>query len=182
MRCLTMWLWNIDRMGRTGTVLVCREMLFLPQMYWVHTPTISFCISSGIPGIFQMPKNPDTLFARSIQRLIAGIHYAQERGAPITLGDNFPYEPRDLVHFLGPCGHIGQGYILSKSGKDYRVAHSGTRISSLSKDYISPTLRTRKSFSLKAALCPKLNTIKCRNNLKVRFQLGTKRAKSHKIK
>ena len=73
-------------------------------------------------------------------------------------------------------------YILSKSGRDYRVAHSGTQISSLSKEYMSPTLITRKSFSRKAALCPQLNTIKCRDNLRVRFQLGTKRAKSHKIK
>ena len=105
--------------------------------------------------------------------MTAGIHYAQERGAPITLGNKFPYEPGDLVHFLGPRGRIGKGYILSKSGKDYRVAHSGTRISSLSKDYISPTLRTRKYFSLKAALCLMLNTIKCRDNLRVRFKIRT---------
>ena len=123
-----------------------------------YTPQqLVYGISSGIPGIFQISKNPDALFAQSLQRLIAGIHYAQERGVPIPLGDDFPYEPGDLVHFLGPHGRIGQGYILIKSGKDYRVAHSGTRISLLSKEYISPTLRTRKSFSLRAALCPKLN-------------------------
>jgi hypothetical protein len=32
-------------------------------------------------------KNPGSLFARSLQRLTAGNHYAQERGAPITLGE-----------------------------------------------------------------------------------------------
>ena len=86
-----------------------------------------------------------------------------------------PLCPRD---FLGPRGRIGQGYILSNSGKNYHVANSGTRISSLSKGYISP--RTRKSFALRGALCPMLNTIECRDNLKVRFKIGTKRAKSHK--
>ena len=121
-------------------------------------------IISGIPGIFQIPNNPGSLFARSLKRLTAGIHHAQAQGAPVTLGDDFPYEPGDLVHFLGPHGRIGQGYILSNSGKDYHVARSGTQISSLSKDYISPTLSTRKSFALKAALCPMLNTIKCRDN------------------
>ena len=137
-------------------------------------------ISSGIPGIFQIPNNPDSLFAQSLKKITAGIHHAQAQVAPITLGVDFPYEPGDLVHFLGSRGRIGQGYILSNSSKEYLVAHSGTRISSLSKDCISPTLRTRKSFALKAALCPMLNTIKCRDNLKVRFKLGTKRAKSHK--
>ena len=79
-----------------------------------YTPQqLVFGISSGIPGIFQIPKNPDALFAWSLQRPTAGIHYAQERGASITLGDDFAYEPGDLVHFLGPRGCIGQGYILS---------------------------------------------------------------------
>ena len=110
------------------------------------TQQLVYGISSGIPGIFQIPRNPGALFARSLQRVISDIHYAQERGAPIPLGDDFPYEPWDQVHFLGPRGRIGQGYILSKSGRDYRVAHSGTQISSLSKEYIYPTLRTRKSF------------------------------------
>ena len=116
-----------------------------------YTPQqMIYGISSGIPGIFQIPRHPGALFARSLQRMISGIHYAQERGAPIPLGDDFPYEPGDQVHFLGPRGRIGQGYILSKSGRDYRVAHSGTRISSLSKEYMSPTLKTRKTYSRKA--------------------------------
>ena len=92
-----------------------------------YTPQqLIYGISSGIPGIFQIPRHPGALFARSLQRMISGIHYAQERGAPIPLGDDFPYEPGDQVHFLGPRGRIGQGYILSKSGRDYRLAHSGT--------------------------------------------------------
>ena len=59
-----------------------------------------------------------------------GIHCTQEKVAPIPLGINFPYEPGDQVHFLGPKGRIGQGRILSKSGDDYRIGHSGTHISS----------------------------------------------------
>ena len=38
----------------------------------------------------------------------------------------------------------------------------------------SGSVRTRKYFTLKAAFCPMLNKIKCRDNLKVRFKLGTK--------
>ena len=42
-----------------------------------YTPQqLVFGISSGIPGIFQIPKNPGALFARSLQRVISGIHYA----------------------------------------------------------------------------------------------------------
>ena len=108
-------------------------------------------------------------------------YHAQERGAPIPMGVDFPYEPGDQVHFLGPRGRIGHGRILSKSGDDYRIGHSGTRISSSIKKCMSPTLYTRNLHSRRAALCPQLNTIVCRENLKVRFQLGTKRAKS-KIK
>ena len=59
-----------------------------------YTPQqLVYGINSGIPGIFQIPRHPGALFARSLQRMISGIHYAQERGAPIPLGDDFPYEP-----------------------------------------------------------------------------------------
>ena len=88
--------------------------------------------------------------------------------------------PCKLLKFLGPHGRIGQGYITGIFGKEYTVAHSGTQIPSLSKEYISPTIKTRKSFALKSTLCPVLNTIKCKTNLKVRFKLGTKGAKSHR--
>ena len=94
------------------------------------------------------------------------------------MGVDFPYEPGDQVHILGPWGHIGHGRILSKSGDDYRIAHSGMRILSSIKKCMSPTLNTRKSYSERAVLCPQLNTIVCRENLRVRFHLGTKQAKS----
>ena len=45
-----------------------------------------------------------------------------------------------VIHFLGPRGQVGQGYITGIFGKEYRVAHSGTRILSVSKEYISPML------------------------------------------
>ena len=143
-----------------------------------YTPhQVVFGICSGIPGIFQVPGSVGSIFARSLRRIKSGIHQTQAQGAPSTLGGAFPYEPGDFVNFLGPRGRIGQGYRYF--GKEYRVAHSGTQISSLSKEYISPTTRTRISFALKSALCPILNTIKCKTNLKVRFKLRTKRAKSH---
>ena len=83
-----------------------------------YTPQqLTYGISSGIPGIFQIPNNPGSLFAWSLKRITAGIHHAQadcpcapgKQGVPKTLGDDFPYEPGDLVHFLGPRGRIGQG-------------------------------------------------------------------------
>ena len=41
-----------------------------------YTPQqLVYGISSGIPGIFQIPRNPGALFARSLQRVISGIHY-----------------------------------------------------------------------------------------------------------
>jgi len=111
-----------------------------------YTPhQLTYGITSGVPGIFQIPRNPEAFFAGSLQRVISGIHHAQERGAPIPLGVDFPYEPGNQVHFLGPRGRIGQGRILSKSGRDYRIAHSGTRILSSIKKCMSPTLNTRKS-------------------------------------
>ena len=107
-----------------------------------------------------------------------GIHRTQEKVALVPLGVNFPYEPGDQVHFLGPKGRIGQGRILSKSGNDYRIGHSGTHISSSVKKCMAPTLNTRNLHSRRAALSPQLNTIVCRENLRVRFQLGTQRGKS----
>ena len=80
-----------------------------------HTPyQLAYGITSGLPGIFQLPRNLDTFFAGSLQRVISGIHHAQERAAPIPMGVDFPYEPGDQVHFLGPRGRIGHGCILSQ--------------------------------------------------------------------
>ena len=151
---------------------LCLQQSFKSR-YWVHTPTISFWHQLRDTRYISTTKEPRLTLRSELTESDSRYPLRPGKGGPhpITLGDDFPYEPGDLVHFLGPRGCIGQGYILSKSGKDYCVAHSGTQISSSSKDYISPT---RKSFSLKAALCPMLNTIKCRDNLKFRFQLGTK--------
>ena len=52
-----------------------------------YTPQqLTYGISSGIPGIFQIPRNPEAFFAGSLQRVISGIHRAQERGAPYPWG------------------------------------------------------------------------------------------------
>ena len=119
-----------------------------------------------------MLDSESSIFARSLKQIKAGIHQTQAQEAPSTLGGDFPYEPGDLVNFLGPRGRIGQGYITGIFGKEFRVAHSGTRILSLSKEYISPTFKTRNSFALKSALCPVLNTIKSKSGLKVRFKFS----------
>ena len=95
-------------------------------------------IGSGVPGIYQVPESESSKFARSLIRIKSGINQTQAQQAPSTLRGNFPYEPGDLVNFLG--FRIGQGYITGIFGKEYRVAHSSTRISSLSKEYISPRL------------------------------------------
>ena len=92
------------------------------------------------------------------------------------LGMDFPYEPGDKVHFLGPKGRIGHGRILTRSGENYRIAHSGTRITSSIKKCMAPTLTTRQNYSRRTALSPHLNTIVCREQKRVKFQLGTKRA------
>ena len=93
------------------------------------------------------------------------------------VGMDFPYEPGDKVHFLGPKGRIGHGRILTKSGENYRIAHSGTRITSSIRKCMAPTLTTRQNYSRRTALSPQLNAIICREQKRVRFQLGTKRAK-----
>ena len=61
-------------------------------------------IGSGIPGIYQVPDSESSIFARSLKRIKAGINQTQEQQAPSTLGGDFPYEPGDLVNFLGPRG------------------------------------------------------------------------------
>ena len=75
-------------------------------------------IGSEIPGIYQVPDSVGSIFARSLRQIKSGIHQTQAQGAPSTLGGDFPYKPGDLVHFLGPRGQIGQGYITGIFGKE----------------------------------------------------------------
>ena len=142
-----------------------------------YTPQqLVYGTTSGLPGLFEIPRNPNSEFARSLHRLIKGIQGTDVRAAPTPLGMDFPYEPGDKVHFLGPKGRIGHGRILTKSGENYRIAHSGTRISSSINKCMAPTLTTRQNYSRRIALSPHLNTIVCREQKRVKFQLGTKRA------
>ena len=142
-----------------------------------YTPQqLVYGTTSGLPGLFEIPRNPNSEFARSLHRLIKGIQGTDDRAAPTPLGMDFPYEPGDKVHFLGPKGRIGHGRILTKSGENYRIAHSGTRITSSIKKCMAPTLTTRQNYSRRTALSPHLNTIVCREQKRVKFQLGTKRA------
>ena len=97
---------------------------------------------------------------------------------PSALGDSFPYEPGDFVDFLGPRGRIGLGSITGIFGKEIRVVHSGTRATTVSSEYMSPTNRTQKSRTFRSALSQLLTTIKCRSKLEVTFKLGTKIYKS----
>ena len=146
------------QMRLSEQVFVCNNTLGPGIGYTPHQLVLG--IGSGVPGIYQVPESESSKFTRSLKRIKTGINQSQAQQPPSTLGDNFPYQPGDLVNFLGPRGRIGQGYITGIYGKEYRVAHSGTRISSLSKEYISPTIKKRKSFALKSALCPVLNTQK----------------------
>ena len=140
-----------------------------------YTPQqLVYGTTSGLPGLFNIPRNPNSEFARSLHRFIKDIQRIDDRATPIPLGVDFPYEPGDKVHFLGPKGRIGHGWIVTKSGEQYRIAHSGTRLTSSIKKCMAPTLTTRQNYSRRTAL---LNTIICREQKRVTFQLGTKRAK-----
>ena len=144
-----------------------------------YTPQqLAYGTTSGLPGLFEIPRNPNTEFAGSLHRIIKGIQRTEDRAAPIPMGVDFPYEPGDKVHFLGPKGRIGHGRILTKSGENYRIAHSGTRITSSIRKCMAPTLTTRQNYSRRTTLSPQLNAIICREQKRVKFQLGTKRAKS----
>ena len=66
-------------------------------------------IGSGVPDIYQVPESDSSKLAWSLKRIKIGINKSQAEQP--QLGDGFPYEPGDLVHFLGPPGRIGQGYI-----------------------------------------------------------------------
>ena len=143
-----------------------------------YTPQqLVYSTTSGLPGLFEIPRNPNSEFARSLYRIIKGVQRTEDRAAPIPMGVDFPYEPGDKVHFLGPKGRIGHGRIVTKSGEQYRIAHSGTHLTSSIKECMAPTLTTRQNYSRRTALSPHLNTIVCREQKRVRFQLGTKRAK-----
>jgi hypothetical protein len=74
---------------------------------------------------------------QNLPEAFKGIQGTDDRAAPTPLGMDFPYEPGDKVHFLGPKGH---GRILTKSGENYRIAHSGTRITSSIKKCMAPTV------------------------------------------
>ena len=68
-----------------------------------YTPhQLTYGTTSGLPGIFEIPRNPNTEFAGSLHRIIKGIQRTEDRAAPIPMGVDFPYEPGDKVHFLGP--------------------------------------------------------------------------------
>ena len=85
-----------------------------------YTPQqLVYGTTSGLPGLFEIPRNPNSEFARSLHRLIKGIQGTDDRAAPTPLGMDFPYEPGDKVHFLGPKGRIGHGRILTSVSDPY---------------------------------------------------------------
>ena len=151
-------------------VFVCNNTLGPGIGYTPHQLVLG--IGSGVPGIYQVPESESSQFARSQKRIKK--RYQQKPGitAPLNIRGWLPLRTRWPCSFLRPMW-VGQGYITGIFGREYRVAHSGTQISSVSKEYISPTIKTQKSFALKSALCPVLNTIKSKSDLKVRFKLGT---------
>ena len=71
---------QISRIIQEYQVCKNKSRLF-SQGYTPHQ--LVYGITSGLPGIFQLPRNLDTVFAGSVQRLISGFHHPQERGAPM---------------------------------------------------------------------------------------------------
>ena len=61
-------------------------------------------LSSGVPGIYDVPEgNNNTNFAQSLNRIKVGINKNQVASTRpyLTLVGSFPYEPGDVVNFLG---------------------------------------------------------------------------------
>ena len=58
-------------------------------------------IGSGVPGIYRVSESDSSKFSRSLKIIKTGINKSQAEQLPSTLGDSFPYEPGDLVHFSG---------------------------------------------------------------------------------
>ena len=75
-------------------------------------------MSSGVPGIYEVPESDSSKFARSLNRIKLGINKSQVTQPPSALGDSFPYEPDDFIHFLGPRGRIGLVSITGIFGKE----------------------------------------------------------------
>ena len=124
-------------------------------------------------GIYGLTENDNTNFSRSLKRIKAGMNKSQVTQPHLTLGDSFPYEPGDSVHFLGPKGRIGLGCIADIYGGEHRIVHSGTRSTILFGEYMPPTTKTQRAHALSEALSPILTTIKCRSEMRVSLKLGT---------
>ena len=55
-----------------------------------YTPQqLVYGTTSGLPGLFEIPRNPNSEFARSLHRLIKGIQGTDDRAAPTPLGMDF---------------------------------------------------------------------------------------------
>jgi hypothetical protein len=162
--CLDFTKENPGMQGCFPSVLRISEKAFLHNNFinseTGYTPQqLVYGNTSGLSGICQLPRGKGTGDSSgSVSRLMRGIHRTQEKVAPVPLGVNFPYEPGDQGHFLGPKGRIGQVRILSKSGDEYCIGHSCTRISSSIEKCMAPTLNTKNLHSRRAALSPQLNT------------------------
>ena len=112
-----------------------------------YTPHQLVLGMSSVPGIYEVPENDSSKFARSLKWIKTGINKNRVTQPPSTLGDSFPYEPGDYVHFLGPQGSIGLWSIAGIYGKEFRVVHGGIRSTKLSSEYMSPTNKKRKSLA-----------------------------------
>ena len=130
-------------------------------------------LSSGAPGIYDVPENDNTNFSQSLNRIKAGINKSQVTQPHSTLGGSFPYEPGDSVHFLGSKGRIGLDCIADIYGGEHRIVHSGTRSTLLFGNYMSPTNKMRRAHTRSAALSLILRTIKYKAVMRVSFKLGT---------
>ena len=121
-----------------------------------YTPhQLTYGITSGVPGIFQIPRNPEAFFAGSLQRVISGIHQSPRpgKGGPHTHGRWLSLWTWWPGTFSRSLGSYRSRTHMSKLGDDYCIGHSGTQISSSIKKCMSPTLNTRNLQTRRAARC-----------------------------
>ena len=96
------------------------------------------------------------------------------RAAHSTLGCKFDSKIGDTAHFRGAGLRKGIGTIIDIDGNTCKIGHSGTRVSTINDQLLSPpTTTTRSKHRLKEALSPKLKTIKPKSIYKEKLNVSS---------
>ena len=75
-----------------------------PGKWYTPYQLVVDIISSGVPGIYQVPESDSSKFTESLKRNKAGINKSKAKQPHSTLGDSLSYEPGGVIHFLSPRG------------------------------------------------------------------------------